>query len=46
MGLLFEIFHDDATEIVEFSNYERRLYTVRARIDHMAFWGDHEFELG
>lgn len=40
-----EIFEDDDVEILEFLNYQRRMYTIRVRIDHMAFWDDQNFKI-
>ena len=42
---LLELFDGDDNEVIEFLNYQRRLYTVRKRIDHiMTFWDDEVFE--
>lgn len=43
MDLLIEIFHDDDMEIVEISNYERRLYTIRVQIDQSDILGRSQF---
>jgi len=40
---LFEIIDDDDQEIVNFLNYQRRVYTIRPRVDHMNIWDDEDF---
>lgn len=40
---LFEIIDDDDQEIVNFINYQRRVYTIRERVDHMNMWDDEDF---
>lgn len=40
---LFEIIDDDDQEIVNFINYQRRVYTIRVRVDHMNIWDDEDF---
>jgi len=39
---LFEII-DDAREIVDFINYQRRVYTICVQVDHMNVWDDEDF---
>lgn len=40
---LFEVIVDDDQEIVNFMNYQRRVYTIRVRVDHMNMWDDVDF---
>lgn len=40
---LFEIIDDDDVEIINFLNYQRRVYTIRVRVDHMNIWDDEDF---
>lgn len=40
---LLEIIDDDDQEIVNFINYQRRIYTIRIRVDHMNIWDDLDF---
>ncbi|CAI6356148.1 unnamed protein product [Macrosiphum euphorbiae] len=42
---LLELFDDDDNEVIEFLNYQRRLFTVRKRIDHMTIWDDEDFRV-
>jgi len=38
---LFE--DDDDYELIQFLNYQRRVYTVYQRLDHFEKWDDHDF---
>jgi len=40
-----ELFEDEDEEILEFLNYQRRVYTIRERINHMVFWDDQVFRV-
>lgn len=40
-----DIFEDDDYEIIQFFNYQRRLYMVHPRVNHMLTWDDHDFRV-
>lgn len=42
---MFKIINDDEQKIVDFFNLQRRVYTIRVRVDHMNRWDDEDFRI-
>lgn len=40
---LYEIINDDDQEIVNLMDYQRHVYTIHLRVNHMTIWDDQDF---
>lgn len=40
---LFVVIDNDDQEIINFINYQCRVYTIRVQVDHMNIWDDVDF---